>query len=313
MIAVWMIYAVAVTAILAVAAALLDAAARSVVAQRRWIWVLALGLSAGIPAWTILAPRAGLVREQGRERPVLRADGTARQGGGSLQSRLSQMLAATSETSLGKADGMLAVVWIGMACLALAGYGVAAWSLARHRRSWRATQVDGTSVLLAPATGPAVVGTLRPSIVVPEWSLGLSGEQRALMLEHERQHVRARDPLVLHAAAFVVMLMPWNVLAWWLNRRLRLAVELDCDARVLASGRDVRAYGTLLLDVCARHLSPGVVLAPALFERTSSLTRRIIAMNADRPRFARARLALGAGAALAVVAVACDSRATEGL
>jgi beta-lactamase regulating signal transducer with metallopeptidase domain len=110
-----------------------------------------------------------------------------------------------------------------------------------------------TPVLLAPAIGPAVVGALRPTIVVPEWSLDLSDEQRALMLAHEREHVRARDPLVLHAAAMVALLMPWNVAAWWLNRRLRLAVELDCDARVLAGGRDARSYGALLLDVCARR------------------------------------------------------------
>ena len=28
--------------------------------QRRWIWVFALGLSAGIPTWTAVAPRVGL-------------------------------------------------------------------------------------------------------------------------------------------------------------------------------------------------------------------------------------------------------------
>src|SRR4030095_1679071 len=180
--------------------------------------------------------------------------------------------------SLGRLNLPLGLVWGAAALLALAGYGAATWSLARRRRSWREVEVDGQSVLLAPGTGPAVVGALRPQIVVPEWSLDLSSEQRTLMIEHERQHVRARDPLLLHVAALVALIMPWNLAAWWLNRRLRLAVELDCDARVLAGGHDPRAYGTLLLDVCSRRLQPGVGLSPALFERASSLTRSMLAM-----------------------------------
>jgi hypothetical protein len=171
--------------------------------------------------------------------------------------------------------------------------------------------VDGQPVWLATATGPAVIGTLRPSIVVPEWSLALPSDQRTLMLEHERQHVRARDPLLLQAAALISALMPWNLVAWWLVRRLRFAIELDCDARVLAAGRDSRAYGNLLLDVCERRLRSGVLLAPALFERTSSLTRRILAMHPRRPRFVRARVTLGVAAALALVVLACDMPSPE--
>jgi hypothetical protein len=185
--------------------------------------------------------------------------------------------------------------------------------LARRRRTWRRTEIEGEAVLLAPMTGPAVIGTLRPQIVVPEWSLALSTEQRALMIEHERQHVRANDPLLLHAAAMVALLMPWNVAAWWLNRRLRLAVELDCDARVLARGHDLRAYGTLLLDVCARRSGSGVLLAPALFERTSSLTKRIVAMHPQRARFPRAQLAFGTIVALAVTVLACEMPSPEAI
>jgi beta-lactamase regulating signal transducer with metallopeptidase domain len=314
MIALWMIYAVILTTLLAIAAVLLDAAARSVVAQRRWVWMLALGLSLGIPSWLALAPRAGLAGPPGAGAHVEGPARLNRRAATASQLALAELMSDAKQESLGRLDGLLAVAWAAMALVAVAAYAAATWSLARRRRAWRVTDVDGHQVLLAPATGPAVIGALHPAIVVPEWSLGLAADQRALMLEHERQHVRARDPLVLHAAAFVALLMPWNVAAWWLNRRLRLAVELDCDARVLAGGRDRRAYGTLLLDVCARHLSPtGVLLAPALFERTSSLTRRILAMNSDRPRFARTRLALGLTTALAIAALACDMPSPEAL
>jgi hypothetical protein len=53
------------------------------------------------------------------------------------------------------------------------------------------------------------------------------------------------------------------------------------------------------------------MLSPALFERTSSLTRRILAMHHDRPRFARARITLGIAAAFAVVVLACDMPSPE--
>jgi len=224
---------------------------------------------------------------------------------------LASLLARAESQSLGRWDGPLAGVWISTALLAFGAYAVAMLALARRRRSWRLMRLDGESILVAPATGPAVIGALRPTIVVPEWSLDLSREQRALMLEHERQHVRARDPLLLHAAASIALLMPWNLAAWWLNRRLREAIEVDCDARVLATGHDRRAYGDLLLDVCTRRQPSRLVLAPALFERTSSLTRRILAMYPDRSRFPRARLALGLAAASLVVALACDMPSPE--
>ena len=312
MIALWMIYATLVAALVGGAAALLERASAGQVRQRRWVWVLALALAVLVPAWTALAPRP-MPAPPGAtdaESNVTQAQLT-RLEGNALTERLVRLIDGVEPSSLGRLDTMLAVVWASMASLALVAYGLASWSLARRRRDWRPATVDGHAVLLAPAIGPAVVGALRPTIVVPEWSLDLSDEQRALMLAHEREHVRARDPLVLHAAAMVALLMPWNVAAWWLNRRLRLAVELDCDARVLSGGRDVRSYGALLLEVCARRARPGALLAPALLERTSSLTKRILAMQPERSRFPRTRVALGAAAACAVVLLACEMPTPE--
>ena len=312
MIALWMIYAVVVSAILAAAATILDQAAGTAVRQRRWIWLLAIVLSAGVPAWSALAPRLGVggiggaanVQDSGSS-PLARASMTK------SAAAIATLVARAEERSLGSVSSVLGIVWVAGAMLAVSAYGVAAWTLARRRRSWRQGEIDGQPVLVAPTTGPAVIGGLRPAIVVPEWSLDLNPEQRALMLEHERQHVTARDPLLLQAAALVATLMPWNLPAWWLVRRLRLAVELDCDARVLATGRDARAYGNLLLDVCARRLGRGPMLSPALFERSSSLSRRILAMHPERRPFTRARIALGSAIAVAVAAFACDMPSPE--
>ena len=90
-------------------------------------------------------------------------------------------------------------------------------------------------------------------------------------------------------------------------RRLRAAVELDCDARVLSQGVRPRAYGTLLIEMAGR--GPGLSLgAPALAGSPSTLERRIRAMNARLPRFARLRAGCLGALGLAVLAGACETR-----
>jgi beta-lactamase regulating signal transducer with metallopeptidase domain len=310
MIALWMIYATVVASLVGSAAALLERSSAGQLRQRRWIWAAALAVSFVVPSLSVMPSRG---------ESVMKVASPGETGGvvssviasSELASRLAALVQTAEPTTLGSLDTALSLAWLVVTLLALGAYGVANWVLAHRRRSWRPANIDGQPVLLSAAVGPAVIGALRPEIVVPEWSLGLPDDQRALMLEHERQHVRARDPLMLHAAAFCALLMPWNVAVWWLNRRLRLAVELDCDARVLASGRDARTYGTLLLNVCSRRARTGVMLAPALLERTSSLAKRILAMQVHRGRFARARIALGAVMAGAVILVACEMPTPE--
>ena len=307
MIAIWMLYSTLIAGAVGLAAATIERAGS--VPRRRWAWVAALILSVAIPGWVIARSRTaaptGATSSLGLTSKIVGESSIA------LSTRIANLLSSAPTEPLSRYDTPVLVVWASVAVLGIVLYSLATWSLARRRRGWRATTMDGERVLVADAVGPAVVGALRPEIVVPAWSLGLPAEQRVLMIEHERQHVRARDPLVLHAAAFIAMLMPWNVAIWWLNRRLRLAVELDCDARVLSRGHDAHTYGTLLLKVCSRRQRVGAVLAPALFERTSSLTKRVLAMSPQRQRFPRSRFTLGAMVAAGILAVACEMPSPE--
>lgn len=309
MIALWMMYATIVAGLLGAGAALLEWTSAGSTRQRRWMWVAAIVGTVVVPTWSAVQSR--IASTASTMSPAATVTSTVVSP--ALSARISALVEAVTEpSSLGGMSTPLLVGWAIMSGLALIVYGLANWALERRRRAWRVATVDGQPVLLSSTIGPAVVGALRPAIVVPEWSLDLPAEQRSLMLEHERQHVAARDPLVLHAAAVGVVLMPWNVALWWLNHRLRLAVELDCDARVLASsGRDARTYGTLLLNVCSRRMRTGAVLAPALLERTSSLAKRIIAMQPARGRFAGMRLTLGAAVACAALVAACEMPTPE--
>jgi hypothetical protein len=79
--------------------------------------------------------------------------------------------------------------------------------------------------------------------------------------------------------------------------RLRAAVEMDCDRRVLAHGIAPKEYGSLLVDMGERMLA-GTVPVAALAESRSLTKRRLVAMLSQRPRFATLKslafLALGA-------------------
>jgi hypothetical protein len=152
-----------------------------------------------------------------------------------------------------------------------------------------------------------VVGLSRPEIVVPGWLLERTADEQRLVLAHEREHVAARDPLLLAAGCVAVAILPWHPAAWWMLSRLRLAVELDCDARVLRRGVAARSYGTLLIDLAGR-CSGLRIGAPALADESSHLQQRLIAMTPRLSRFTHARSAAAAAIAAVALLAACEAK-----
>ncbi|MBD0319872.1 MAG: M56 family metallopeptidase, partial [Gemmatimonadetes bacterium] len=210
--------------------------------------------------------------------------------------------AAASAPSLAeRVEDALPTLWAGASLLLLGAIAAAAGVLRRRRRAWRKGQLANVPVLVSDGVGPAVVGFVRPAIVVPRWTLKWAEPMQLLVVAHESEHIRARDPLLVLAATAAAALVPWNPAVWWQLRRLRLAVEVDCDARTLRSGADVANYGDLLLRVGAR--GSGLALPAAAFaEPRSFLERRIRAMTTRTPRNRAARAALFAALTLGVAA-----------
>ena len=117
--------------------------------------------------------------------------------------------------------------------------------------------------------------------------------------------MRAQDIRVLGGALLVAVLLPWNLPVWWQLRRLRFAMEVDCDARVLRGGQSRSTYSTVLLNV-ATHLVPLRAAAAGLSESGSSLEKRIRIMHAPmRTRWRLLAAFLGA-CSVALVAVAAN-------
>ena len=174
------------------------------------------------------------------------------------------------------------------------------------RRRWVSTRVDNADVYVSRRFGPALVGVTKPRVVVPSWVLGLSEGARAAIIRHEAEHARARDHLALLSAGLLVAAFPWNPAMWWMCRRLRAAIEFDCDERVIASGIAAGDYGDVLLDAGSRSFGRWG-LAPAMSHPTSLLERRLRTMSEKRTKLNGARAALLTGAAMVALAVACDT------
>ncbi|WP_072454955.1 M56 family metallopeptidase [Janthinobacterium lividum] len=119
------------------------------------------------------------------------------------------------------------------------------WLLS-HQRRWQKSTLLGTPVFLSGGIGPCVAGLLRPRIVMPVWLRLILPQQQALLLAHEQCRLAARDPLLLAVAYALIVLMPWNLPLWWQLHRLRFAIEVDCDARMLAYGHALRDYAIVL-------------------------------------------------------------------
>jgi beta-lactamase regulating signal transducer with metallopeptidase domain len=187
------------------------------------------------------------------------------------------------------------------------GTGLLLW---RRSASWQRTVIQGHEVLISEDTGPALLGTLRPRMVVPCWFTNESADTQSLILEHEQQHIAARDPLLLRVAMLVAIAAPWNLPLWWQLRRLRLAIELDCDSRVMRGGANAGRYGEVLLGVTQRATAMPIGVI-AMSEPVSALERRIRSLAPAPGRYAALRMigalliaAAGIGGAAALEAPA---------
>ena len=294
MIASWMLYAVLAGALFTVAAIALD---RVAVARRRpvrMIWLSALLLSV---AWPVGRAIAHLFPDNAAVVRIIPFTIT-------VQSPA--MPATASGWDRAMVDRGLLVTWLALSALLLFRLARAILSIHRTRGTWRSVDVDGTSVRLSSNVGPAVIGLQSMDVVLPEWILSLDEPLRAIVLRHEEEHRSARDPYLLFAAALAVALMPWNVALWLQARRLRLAIELDCDARVLRAHPSTERYGLLMLTIAQRRSVAPALFSPMLTEPTSLIERRILAMHPTTRRLARVTVYGGSALAVAALAFACS-------
>lgn len=289
MIAAWMLWSVGAGLLFVVAAL---AAERLLSRGRRWAWVAAA-------AGTVVVPVARFL---------------AGAGGGSASTPLAsppialEPLAVTvaGDSVLHSLDGALLAGWAVLSCCVAVGALAAGARLLRRRRSWRRGTLRGRDVLWSREVGPAVLGLAAPRIVLPEWMRDAAPARQELVLVHEEEHLRARDVELRFLALLALTAFPWNPALWFQCRRLGLALEMDCDRRVLARmPHRRRMYGDLLLDVGARPSGLGKLAAgAAISEPRSFVERRIRGLLRRSPQVRLAQAALLAFAAVFVAGLA---------
>lgn len=315
MIAAWMLGSVLVAAILMLAARVTALAARALNKGERFVWlgalVLAVGISATRLSSTATADRSDLpdvsaaasVFPQQAITPASPMAAVLKAAAPKLRPAVRVSYAVPVPPALTVLDTPLLFLWAAASFVWAMLLLLSAARLRRQRTTWQPLMLDGAPVYVSHDVGPALFGIMRHSIVVPSWVAQIEENRRRLILAHEREHARAADPMVLLAGACVVLLQPWNPAAWMMFKRLRLAVETDCDARVLAGSPDVRAYGDLLLDIGERTVG-GLAPVAALSEPHSFLARRIDLMTrhpVSRPRL-RSLLSASAGSVAVLAA-----------
>jgi TonB family protein len=301
----WMLYAILFGCLAAAAGLALERGARSLKVPTRFVWLavllVAIALPFGLPM--ISANTALRTTVEFTERPVASAGPVIPVI--TAPSWVDRVLDGARNF-----DQPLILFWIGLSALCLGRFTMAIIKLRRQRSQWVAREIVGTECFVTEDIGPAVVAIPDTRIVVPQWVLALDHDSLATVIRHERQHKLARDGWLIVTGSVATALLPWNPAMWLIQRRLRLAVEMDCDARVLAEETRVERYGSLLIAIAHRpQLMAG--LGATLSESTSDLERRIAAMTARPPKHPRTRALLFAAAGVAAIAIACSMPAPD--
>lgn len=258
MIAAWMLWSVGAGLMFLVAGL---AAEKLLRGGRRWVW-----LAAGVGTVTLPAVR------------LLTTSSVFPGGAPPPSPILLDPLAVTvaRDSALHSLDDLLLLGWVVMSAILLVGVLIGGARFLRRQASWEPGALLGRNVLWSHDTGPAVVGLYRSRVVLPDWVRGAGAARQELILAHEEEHLRARDVQLRFVCGALLLAFPWNPALWLQFRRLSLAIELDCDRRVMDRlPEHRRLYGDLLLRVgSAEGALPGLAVA-ALAEQPSLLERRI--------------------------------------
>ena len=147
---------------------------------------------------------------------------------------------------------------------------------------------------------PAVVGLLRPVLLVPVGALaGLPAEQVELLLIHELAHIRRYDYLVNALQSMVEALLFYHPAVWWVSGQMRSEREMCCDDAAVAITGDAPGLARALAQIgAAEHAHQQAAMAAT----GGSLVNRV-ARLLGVPRPASRTHSLAAVAAAALIAI----------
>jgi beta-lactamase regulating signal transducer with metallopeptidase domain/biopolymer transport protein ExbD len=183
---------------------------------------------------------------------------------------------------------LIAIVW---AAGVLAFLGL---MLLQQKRALRTIRLVPGETKSAGNFGPAVVGVLKPLLVVPaDFERRFSPSEQSLVLEHERVHLEAGHTRINAALVLLTSINWFNPLVHIAAKLARDDQELSCDAAVLERfPRERGAYAEALLktQISAQPLPLGCTWP----SRSSRFFKERMVMLANKTP-SRARRMAGAG------------------
>lgn len=132
-------------------------------------------------------------------------------------------------------------------------------------------------------TAPAVIGWLRPVILLPAAALaGLTPEQLHALLAHEVAHIRRHDYAVNLVQTAIVTLLFYHPAVWWLSRRIRDEREHCCDDLAVTACGDSALYARALTALEELRAAPGPLAMAASGGTLFTRVRRIVGAPVPR-------------------------------
>lgn len=289
MIAAWMLWSAGVGVLFLVAGLATERLLTHGGRPTRWVWIVAGAATTALSVLRIPgAPPERAVPSPGYAPPLLEP----------------LTVTVARDSMLRSFDDLLVLGWVVLSSLLVVTVLFAFARLVREGRSWQPGSLRHRSVLWSRDTGPTIVGLLRPRVVLPAWVRAIGRREQELILVHEEEHIRAGDARLRFLMTLSLFVFPWNPALWLQRHRLNLAVELDCDRRVMRRLPGHRhAYGALLLRVGAGRNGLHRLALVSLSEGRSQLERRITRLEEQMPRVRRLQgvlLVLGAAAIVAL-------------
>jgi uncharacterized protein (TIGR03435 family) len=159
---------------------------------------------------------------------------------------------------------------------------------------------------------PAVVGLLRPVVLVPLGALaGLPAEQLEALLLHELAHIRRYDYLVNALQSIIEALLFYHPAVWWVSGHMRSEREMCCDNAAVAITGDALGFARALAQIGAAEHAHHQTAMAATGGSVVNRVARLLGVPRPASR-THSFAAVAAAAALVVIAAMAVMGQTAG-
>jgi beta-lactamase regulating signal transducer with metallopeptidase domain len=189
---------------------------------------------------------------------------------------------------------LLVAIWVAGVAVSLSGFYIGQKRFNASAGRIRPSRDRSHFVAASNAAGPAIIGFIRPRIVMPaDFETRYTAEERKLVLVHELMHLTTGDAQTNALAALMQCLQWFNPIAYLARSAFRVDQELACDERVMARNNGSRrAYAEAMLKTQLASIAPPPLGCNWPGLGAQPLKERIALLA--KPQAAKARRAIGA-------------------